>query len=58
MLRTLYRRRNRYTILGILSMLTPFPGIGLGCLIQAKCVDNDIREEALRIEAEAKEHEK
>lgn len=54
MLRNLYRRRNRYTLLGVLSMLTPLPGIALGLFIQAKCVDNDIKEEALRVEAEAK----
>ena len=51
----MYKRRNKYTVLGILSILfTPLPGLGLGCFIQAKCIDNDIKEEALRIEAEAK----
>lgn len=52
-MKQLYRRRSRYTLLGILSLITPFPGIGLGCLIQAKCVDNDIKEEAFRLEMEA-----
>ena len=54
MIRQLYRRRDRYTLLGVLSLLTPFPGIALGCFIQAKCVDNDIKEAALKQEAEVR----
>ena len=52
MLRALYRRRNLYTGLGILSMLSPLPGVALGLFIQAKCVDNDIKQAALKMEAE------
>ena len=52
MLRKLYRRRNLYTVLGVLSILSPLPGVGLGLFIQAKCVDNDIKETALKMEAE------
>lgn len=53
-LRQLYKRRTLYTTLGALSILSPFPGITLGLLIQAKYVDIEIKREALRMEAEAK----
>lgn len=48
--RNLYRRRAMYTVLGVLSLITPLPGIGVGLFIQAKCVDNDIKNIALNNE--------
>ena len=43
-IKALYRRRDKYTAFGILTLLlTPLPGLSLGCFLQASCIDKDIR---------------
>lgn len=51
MIKNMYKRKNLYRTLGIVSMFTtPFPGVGLGLLIQAGIMDSRIKKKAIENE--------